>query len=302
MSQKSFILSASGLKNIVTISKDGGAYLCSSKSGGEDIKDDDIFRFILGDHEIRINRILADFISPRVSQIHSADPTINYIDLSSIIKNFPKSEEVFTPDMINIFLQLASGDSVEVDVEMSHKLRILSILLENQEIYDKMNEIYPIKDDETNIESIIKYLQYFGCYKNFDSCHTSFNNKSMIDLVSSKFYSIDQSSLLRLSNPVLYSIISSDQLKLKNEDSLLDFINQIFSVNENDNGDSGLNKTAFYELIDFSELSENKFKEFVDNFNPSELSTALWQKLALMMTLGKNAPNSKKKNPNRYIK
>lgn len=293
MSGKSFILSASGLKNLV---------LTENDSGDENVDNEDIFRFIFGKIEIKMNKILADFISPRVSRGHSADPTMNQIDFTDTIKKIPNSNLIFTPDLINIFAKISIGDSVEVDVEMSHKLRILSILLENQEMFEKINEIYPFKNDKTNIDSIIKY---FNCYDCFDSRYQPFNSNSMIDIISSNFYSLDKSTLLNLSKPVLYSIISNDQLKLENEDSLLDFINQMFTIERNNDDSDGLTKTAFYELVDFSELSGNKFKEFINNFNLNDLSSALWQQLTQLMTLYNSKGESKagiKKNPNRYAK
>lgn len=296
MEKKAFILSASGLKNIV---------LSTNESGNASLNDEDIFRFIFGENEIKMNRIMADFISPRVSRMHSADPTTNYIDFTPIIQKIPNSKEIFTPDMINIFAKMSTGDSVDIDAEMSHKIRILSILLENQEIIDKMNEIYPIKNDETNIESIIKYFQFYDCYKNLDSSYMTLNSKSMADVIASKFYSIDKEILLKLSKSVLHSIISSDQLKLTNEDSLLDFIDQIFSIEENNKDSDEFNKTAFYELVDFSELSENRFREFINSLNPNELSSPLWQKLTLMMTFckGHQKPKSNEgKHANRYVK
>lgn len=296
MEKKAFILSASGLKNIV---------LTTNDLENESLDDEDIFRFIFGENEIKMNRIMADFISPRVSRMHSIDPTTNYIDFTPIIQKIPNSKEIFTSDMINIFAKMSTGDSVDIDAEMSHKIRILSILLENQEIIDKMNEIYPIKNDETNIESIIKYFQFYDSYKNLDSAYMSLNSKSMADVIASKFYSLDKELLLKLSKSVLYSIISSDELKLTSEDSLLDFIDQIFSIDENNKDSDEFNKTAFYELVDFSELSEDRFREFINSLNPNELSSPLWQKLTLMMTFNKShqkPKSSEKKHPNRYVK
>lgn len=299
MSEKSFILSASGLKNIVSIP-------CGESCENENSNGADIFTFIFGGNEIKMNRLLADFVSPRVSRLHTIDPTANSIDFTEIIQKIPNSNEIFTPDMLNIFVQLSKGESADIDSSMSHKLRLLAVLLENQEISDKMNQLYPIKESETDVETCIRNLQYFDCYKTLNSFNNSFNNQFYVDFISSHFYSIEKPLLLSLSKTVIYSILSSSQLKLLNEDSLLDFINQLFSIeqNKNDDGD-GLNKTAFYELVDFSELSDQKFKEFIDAFNPSELSVALWQKLSKMMAFRKSGQNNEanqQKNTNRYVK
>lgn len=70
MSKKSFIASSSGLKNII--------FTTTSEETNSNVDD---FHFYIGDIEIKMNRILADFISPRVSHIHQTDPTIESIKL-----------------------------------------------------------------------------------------------------------------------------------------------------------------------------------------------------------------------------
>ena len=66
MSKKSFILSSEGLKNLV-----------QNQSYGED------FKFIFGEHEVQMKNLFAEFISPKVSQIHQSDPTITSIHFCS---------------------------------------------------------------------------------------------------------------------------------------------------------------------------------------------------------------------------
>ena len=86
MSKKSFILSSAGLKNLV-----------QNQSYGDD------FKFIFGEHEVKMKNLFAEFISPYVSQIHQSDPTITSIHFSNknstnqSKKNYlsKMSEEVF---------------------------------------------------------------------------------------------------------------------------------------------------------------------------------------------------------------
>ena len=63
MSKKTFILSCEGLQNVIFMN----------------FNDEDTFHFIIGENDIEMNRFFADFISPRVSNLHQSDPTIQSI-------------------------------------------------------------------------------------------------------------------------------------------------------------------------------------------------------------------------------
>lgn len=91
---------------------------------------------------------------------------------------------------------------------------------------------------------------------------------------------IDQKELKKLSKQILYRIISNENLKLSNEDSLLEFIEDIFQQQEKYNeNEEKFSIEDFYEFVDFSFLSEEKFKDFVSNFDPNKMTTSLWRGL-----------------------
>ena len=72
MSKKSFILSSAGLKNL-------------NLNQNQNYVDE--FKFIIGEQEIKMRNIFAEFISPYVSQIHQSDPTIDSINLINTKSN-----------------------------------------------------------------------------------------------------------------------------------------------------------------------------------------------------------------------
>lgn len=117
MNKKSFILSSTGLKNLVQNQNYG-----------------DNFKFIFGEHEIQMKNLFAEFISPYVSQIHKSDPTIASIHFHnknptnhSKTNYFSKmSEEVFS-----LFESISTGNSIDIDKEQCFYLQIISILLKN---------------------------------------------------------------------------------------------------------------------------------------------------------------------------
>lgn len=73
MSKHTFILSSAGLRNIILSSNSENIYI---NSLNEEFNQ---FKFIIGQKEIKMNKIFAEFLSPIVSHIHHSDPTINSI-------------------------------------------------------------------------------------------------------------------------------------------------------------------------------------------------------------------------------
>ena len=203
MNKKSFIISASGLKNIV-FTLNNESYLMSSSS------ENDSFKFILEDKEICMNRIFAEFISPIVSHIHQLDPTIDSICLNDFIQKQKQTNNFFHTEVIDNFKKISMGNSVEIDESMCQKLRILSILIGNQEMFDEMNKLYPIILTENSIDEFIEFLRFFDFNSdknNFN--YQSFNNQNIINFLSSNFYSVKE-QLLTLPKSILYLIISNE--------------------------------------------------------------------------------------------
>ena len=135
--KKKFILSNSGLRNSKSLSESVEVFPISQK---EAIEEND-FIFILEDKVIKMNRFLAEFISPRVPKMCNADPTINEIDLNQFFDDNQTPKTIFNSEIINLFVRSLIGYEVEIDASQSHKLRVLSILLDNEEMFDKMNQL-----------------------------------------------------------------------------------------------------------------------------------------------------------------
>lgn len=288
MKKKTLAVSSSGLKNVVLSNEE------------------DDFRFILGKSELKMNRFFADFISPLVSRMHMSDPTINTFDLNNYVLKKNQSIEIFDDQLLENFKQISTGYSVKIDKEQAVKLRILSIILENNEIFDLINNLFPIvKKDIIDIDISLLYLPYipyFIC--GFDK--SGFDYQSLFDYISSHFYLIDQEKLLKLPKLILYSIISNEKLKLYDEDSLYDFINSIFSKEDSNNErDTHLSKIEFYEFIDFSFLSEGKFLDFIENIESTDITHMIWEKLKECIhhfSIKKKFTSSIKKDSHRYVK
>ncbi|KAK8865329.1 hypothetical protein M9Y10_010870 [Tritrichomonas musculus] len=104
----------------------------------------------------------------------------------------------------------------------------------------------------------------------------SIDNDQLIKFISSHFYSIDPQKLQGLPFPILYTILSDKELKLLSEDSLFDFINQLFQSREKVDDSE---KYLFYELVEFCSLSESKFNDLVEKIEEEKMTRSLWNKL-----------------------
>ena len=140
MSLKTLILSSSGLKNLVS-----------------NVEQKEEFKFIFGQHQISMKNVFAEFISPTVSKLHQADPTINYICFNKELKDIILSE-----NSISKFNLLSKGETVTINEEESFEMKIISIHVNNDELFTKLCELFPNEINETNIDQYLSNLTLFS--------------------------------------------------------------------------------------------------------------------------------------------
>lgn len=279
MNYKRIILSSSGLKNIV---------LNTGLTKDE-------FKFIFNDRSFSMKSIYAEFLSPAVCRLHQADPTINSIQYDNYFNEFStlKFEDIFNDEIISLLHQISSGFSIEINEDQGFLLQIVSILMENEELFEKINENFQFNIQETNID---KYLENLNFFYSFTRKSKHFNYSKIIDNVASHFYSIHFEKLTKLPKSILYSIISNPHFKIESEDWLFDLINTIFKDGKNeDDENENYSIIEFYEKVEFSGLSENKFKFFLKNFDFNEMSNLLWHKLSQCFYFNYRSKDKRKK-------
>ena len=121
---------------------------------------------------------------------------------------------------------------------------------------------------------------------------------SVIKYISRHFSSIDSNNLLSLPLEILHTIISSDELVIESEDSLFEFTQKPFkNRSQNQADEEEFDIVSFYEEVEFTRLSDSKFREFVENFSGSEMTAKLWRRLSSCFK-----SNTKKQNKNEVKK
>lgn len=218
-------------------------------------QEDDDFIFVFAAEKFQMKRIFADFISPVISHLHQTDPTINTINFGEIIgmkqDDFYKmSKSLITSDTISHLQQISSGSSIEINYDESIKLRLLSIHLGNDELHQKLNELFPTNYSEENINIYMKNIE---CLYRFSQIEETIDFSTAHSFIVSHFYMVDKEEFLKLSREIQYMIISHDV-------GLYDIISQII---ENKKDDDKIEDVLFLEQIEFIGLSEVKFRDFI---------------------------------------
>lgn len=147
MCDKSLILSSRGLRNIVLNNQE---------------KEEE-FIFIFGEKEFKMQRMFAEFISPRVSHMHQCDPTISSLAISQLVsQNSNRYNQIInnllTENTIKAIEAISCGYSTELEDECVSKLRIISAIFDNEELF---NEINKKQKDKKQIDDIIEELQIY---------------------------------------------------------------------------------------------------------------------------------------------
>ncbi len=124
MSKQSVILSDNGFKNVL-------------------IDKQEYFIFV-GENEIKVNRIFAEFVSPMIAHVHRSDPTVIKINLTEHLygRELNEYEEKIIKSLhdrkvVSSLIEISGGERVVIDNETEKKkLLYLSILLGNEELFD----------------------------------------------------------------------------------------------------------------------------------------------------------------------
>lgn len=229
-----------------------------------------------------MNNIFSEFISPRVSHLHHFDATIDKLEL----EYDPWKEQNKDHDILGLFERLSKGEEIELNSEQSKYLRQLSIFLWNEELFQKMNYLYPNENEEENIEYFIELISMIDEQKEMKNQGPQFKS-TLIENISKHFYELNEEQKKKLEMENFYLIISHFELNIETEDSLFEDINEFYSFKTarakttkgKGKGKEKIPITYFYEQLYINNLSEEKFHELLEKVEHNEISHELWSKI-----------------------
>lgn len=95
--------------------------------------------------------------------------------------------------------------------------------------------------------------------------------QNLIDFISSHFELVDKEKMKQLDDHIIEQIINNENLKLNDEDSLLEFVLDLYS------GDA--KSCELFEYIEFNNVSEEKIENFINKFELEHLNFGIWRSI-----------------------
>jgi hypothetical protein len=161
------------------------------------------FQFKIGNNKYFCPSFVAEFLSPRISNLRKSDSTIKSFQI----------ETVDSAKCFERFLSPGFGSSVCLSCEDYLIFEKLSVELGSTEFYEQLFEEFEGEINAQNVCDRLKHLEQLNCF-----CERE------IAFAVSHFTNIDSISIDKLSVSLLVQILKHDSLIIKNEDWLFDIV------------------------------------------------------------------------------
>ncbi|KAK8871617.1 hypothetical protein M9Y10_007352 [Tritrichomonas musculus] len=240
------------------------------------------FTFHFNGKTYKTNRLNADLLSPLIRQLHYSDNTIDefYLKIDNTQEKESKQQAVETKeDYFSDFLKLYTFENTKIDPKRQQIYSKYFYALGN---YDEFFRLLPDYYNEISEDNALERLILLS---NIATQHDiSINLQEMeviqklINFISSHFESIDKEKMKQLNNDIIEKIINNENLKLHDEDSLLEFVLELYSKDEN--------SYELFEYILFNNISEEMIEKFIDKFSIEYLNLGIWRSICQRL-LGK---------------
>jgi hypothetical protein len=218
------------------------------------------FAFIGNGFEVQCTKFQAVFISPRVHWLLQQDSTLNSIFLET------RTTKLNNKRMSELFEDLIKGSSVSVTQMDLCGLIEIAQFLGNTELLDQFPD-----EGELEPKNVCVRLTKGDC------CGRSIDNE--IDFAASHFCELDLEDLKVLDVSIVERIVSSPQLRLKDEESLLDFIREF-----------DCDRRILLRHVRSEYLRGDSMSEFLEFLSPSTLDPLIWSSLCCRLLLPVSHP------------
>jgi hypothetical protein len=214
------------------------------------------FTFIGNGYQIECTKFQAAFISPRVHLLLRQDNTIN----SFSIDVGPEGAD--GRRLMGLFEDLMRGSAIVPSLSDLAAVFEVAASLDNRELMNRLCE----DEGEIEIKTVCRRLAKGHC------CGRSIEDE--ITFAASRFHELALEDLKDLDICILERILSSTSLRLKDEDSLLEFIGQI-----------GRNGPILLRYVHSEYLQSESMTVFLDSLSPSDLDPVIWSSLCRRLLL-----------------
>ncbi|OHT01448.1 hypothetical protein TRFO_31779 [Tritrichomonas foetus] len=249
--QVQILLSSFGLRNITPV------------------KFENDFRFIVGNNYYECPKILACFISPKISKLLSQDITLSEYTIKHNDENLEFRQII---DLLNGSPLLLENE------ETNDYLMQIAVQLGNDEIIQKIMN----SSEGLNISNAIQRIIFLS------SNNMDFKNE--INFIAYHFDQFSKESLKSIGLENLELILSSPSLSLFSEDSLFEFIRFL--------GEEYFSLLKFLQIEYLSPLSIEKLLEII---NLDNLTSQLWLSICNRLKLGVTPNTNMFRHYNKFV-
>ncbi|KAI5499950.1 protein ubiquitination [Trichomonas vaginalis G3] len=237
---KKFRLSAQGLQQTA---------LCAKEHN---------FTFIAGEHEYHCHSFFADFISPKIAEMHLTDPLADtfYIDLNDDNYEFQK------------IIDLMQGKTIS-NVRPSYITKVAKIL-RNQELFDAFSVKLDYNAEEPDFQGIIAII---------DEKHDfGLDYSTEVNFLAQHFHDIPHKLLYGLPLPVMEKILTSKLLLIDSEEEIFNIVCNLIKYN-------GPEYAHLFSNVIFENLDSKTMSSFIKEFDPSNIDASIWNVIKSRLTL-----------------
>lgn len=221
------------------------------------------FHFLFDDHVVSMNRLFADFISPKVAQLHFIDPTID----SFVISNKNDREQI---DAFEKIIKIAKGEVIKFDLDELPLLAKLSQILSNDELFNSVFDKFNSDLSMWNVFSVIEFeIIHFKCLSEKSK---KFLAENFYQILKNHRNKLDN---LKLDDEIIFDILSDDNLVIEDEDSLYLYVASLIKDDKSN--------AFLLECVEFGLLSNFYVKNFINSFDTDDITGVLWKQFVKLL-------------------
>ncbi|KAK8841528.1 hypothetical protein M9Y10_027149 [Tritrichomonas musculus] len=238
------------------------------------------FTFIVDGKRYEIPRIVADLLSPKVRNFHYIDESLDefYFDTKNDNDN---DIDLKDEDYFKSFLELCTKDHIQLDSIHRKVYSIYFFKLGNINEYLKIHPEYTTPLSTENAIDRLLAIERLTINISEQIDQPTINIAEIISFIASHFDDISKDKMKQLPIHFLREIIDSEQLKISEEDSLLDFVLNLYA--EDHSYSDLLSSVLFYNLseksiekfvktIEFEDVNQHTWRSVCERLAPSTIS------------------------------
>lgn len=230
------------------------------------------FTFIVNGKKFRTSRFIADILSPVIRESHFSDATSNsfYINTHSNESDleYDSDDQLY----FKSFLNLTKFNNQET-IDENHRKRFYEYFyhLGNiDECYRLQPQIFKDPTTENAIDQLLTISKLSSIHN-----YLPYSNNELIIFIAKNFEQIDKEKMKLLDINLLNEIFSSQSLKLRDEDSLLLFLLNLYRKDKK--------SACLFEHVVFLNVTKDVLCTFMNEVEFEDLNRKIWQMVCCRM-------------------